>query len=144
MPEKSLFIIFYEWLIYIFLLLFSLRECFTSNICVQNTNPLSTGGNYFSWFVIWSLFSFMEIFGLRKSILNFLVSCFMFLMFSSILSDLKSSRRVFQNMSCVAYCISVFPGTQCTLGCSRGGDQGNRQILPTHPGPASQTLVWSK
>ena len=86
----------------------------------------------------------MEIFGLRKTILNFHVSCFMFLMFSSILSDLKSSRRVFQDMSCVDYCISVFPGTQRTLGCSRGGDQGNRQVLPTHPGPASQTLVWSK
>lgn len=68
---------------------------FLSNMCVKNTNPLSSSGKYFSWFVIWSLFSFMNIFGLRKSSLNFRVFHPTFLTFSRVLSDLKSSRQVF-------------------------------------------------
>lgn len=113
--QRSPCLLFFMSSLFTLFSFFSLRECLTSNIRVQNTNPLSSGGNYFSWFVIWSLFSFMEIWGLRKSILNVHVSCFTFLMFSSILSDLKSSRRVFLNTSCVDYCVSVFPGTQLLL-----------------------------
>ena len=78
---KSLFIIFYEQLIYVFLLLFPVESGLLTNICVKNTNPLSSGGKYSSWFVIWSLLSFMEIFGLRRSSLNFHVFCFVFNVF---------------------------------------------------------------
>lgn len=71
------------------------------------------------------------IFGLGIS-LNFCVFCFVFLMVSSILSDLKSSRQAFQNFSFADHFVSDFPGTQCTLWMFSERGSRQYQTSPAH------------